>query len=194
MANELIRFSCPCGKRLAAPPKRAGQTTSCPKCGSPVTVPADAGPPPEPPMSLEPAGPCSHPRLDEFYRVLLSRFAQRMDKHGVEQGNPTVRILLPLYRRQEVRLSVGRDRRGRDVLAVRSEIGTLSILEEALAALKVNRGLGKARLYLDDGNVLSIESLHRLAELDADEVAGAVEEIAARADEIEAKLFGVDVR
>ena len=69
MANKpLIRFSCSCGKRLAARVKHAGQDTTCPKCKQSVHVPTPPGAGAST-VSPDPVAPCGHPRLDDLYRV-----------------------------------------------------------------------------------------------------------------------------
>lgn len=40
MTDSIISFSCSCGAKLKAPVSKSGRSFSCPKCSSPVTVPA----------------------------------------------------------------------------------------------------------------------------------------------------------
>jgi len=194
MGQPLIRFHCTCGKRLAAPARFTGRTGECPQCGETVTVP-----PPIPETSLPPpkqevtAARCSDPRLDGFYGVLREAFAKHLDSHGVNGGNPVLRFIIPESRRQQVTLWLETDD-DREWLVVGSEIGTISILREALLALRLNRHLRAGHLYLDDEHILRLE--HRLPAdgLDDRRVVNAVKDVARWADEFEEQLFAIDVR
>lgn len=48
----MIRFTCPCGKKLKAPASAAGKVVTCPGCGRPLPVPASPEPA-EPPADAE---------------------------------------------------------------------------------------------------------------------------------------------
>lgn len=195
MARSMIRFSCVCGKTLAADSRHAGRKSTCPRCKRSVEVPF----PPDPPagseaVPLRPAGKCRHPRLDEFYAAVLSERGEAIDHHEVDGGRPTIRFRLPPHRRQSIRLDVVRDEKGRELLAVESEIGTVTTFEETAKALQMNRKLEGGRLFLDDTQLLLIEARARLEELDRREVLAMVDEVSRRADEFEEALFGIDVR
>lgn len=43
LANDRIVVTCPCGKRLAAPPEAAGKQVRCPDCGATIPVPDTRG-------------------------------------------------------------------------------------------------------------------------------------------------------
>lgn len=49
----MIRFTCPCGKKLKAPASAAGKVVTCPGCGRPLPVPASPEPA-DPPAPDEP--------------------------------------------------------------------------------------------------------------------------------------------
>ncbi len=196
MSRSLIRFACVCGKTLAAEAKHAGKKTHCPRCKRKVEVPAplpDAAPGPDR-LSLEPAGKCRHPRLDEFYRSLLGALGGSIDRHEVDDGRPSIRVRLPEHRRQAIRLDVRKDGAGSEQLFVESEIGTVTSFEETVQALRRNRSLGSLRLYLDDAQLLLVEARVRLDEVGEAEVLALVEDVSREADEFEAALFGVDLR
>lgn len=193
MAVPMIRFSCECGKRLAAPAKYAGREGDCTKCGKKITVPhpkpaARSSPAPEPVEK------CEHPKLDHLYRTLVKRFSKKIDRHDVHNGVPTLRFIIPEDRHQQIQLQVETDDKNREWLVIRSEIGTVTTLDEMTVALQLNRSLLTSRLYLDKYQVLQLESRHRLDEIAETEAVSAVEEVAHWADEFEAKLFSIDVR
>ena len=194
MSRPLIRFGCSsCGKRLSARMKHVGREAECPKCNTKVLVPAPPGAGANSTPST-PVAPCGHPRLDDFYLILLDRLAPRYEHHTVVNGNPRFRLQLPGFRKQQVYLEIGQSRRGEEILVVRSEIGTLSMFREASRALEMNRSLGKGRLYLDDTQLLLLEARTRLSEVDDDELVQTVDEISRCADHFEEELFGIDIR
>lgn len=194
MSRPMIRFSCACGKSLSADAKHAGRSTHCPRCKRKVEVPA--APAAEEParVSREPAGPCRHPRLDAFYAGILASLGDSIDHHEVDEGRPSVRLTLPDHRRQAIRLDVQKDEKGRERLVVESEVGTVTSFEETVKALRMNRSLGQARLVLDDAQVLLVEARVRLDEVGEADVLQLVDRVSRKADELEAALFGVDIR
>ena len=193
MAPALIRFQCSCGKRLAAPVRYAGRSTKCPKCDSHVVVP-ESRVDDSVAAKLEPtfAG-ASHPKLEEFHRLLADRFADRLLEHGVKDGCPVLRFVIPQDRQQDIRLTIDADA-DQQILVIGSEIGTIMTLQEMTTALKMNRHLVASRLYLDDRDVLLLEYRAPLDGRTEAEAVSAVEEIANRADELEERLFLVDLR
>ncbi len=195
MTRPMIRFTCACGKRLATPVKFAGRQAQCPKCKKTLRVPRPKRPaaPPSPPAT-EPVTSCSHPKLDSFYRVLLKKFADRIDRHEVVDGAPTLRFLIPEERHQAIRLVVEKDDKDREWLLIQSEIGTVTTFDETATALKLNHSMHSGRLYLDDFQILQLEHRARLDEVDEAEVVAEVAEVAHEADVFEADLFGIDVR
>ena len=194
MSRPLIRFRCTsCDKNLSARMKHVGREAECPKCQTKILVPAPPGAGANS-SPHEPAAPCGHPRLDDFYRLLLDRLSPRYEHHTVVNGNPRFRLQLPGYRKQDVFLEIGQSRQGEEILQVRSEIGTLSMFNEASQALKMNRTLGKGRLFVDDTQLLQIEARSRLSDVDDDQIVEIVDEISRSADRFEEELFGIDVR
>jgi hypothetical protein len=173
--------------------KHVGREAECPGCNTKVLVPA---PPGAGACSApnEPVAPCGHPRLDDFYRLLIENLAPRYEHHTVVDGNPRFRLQLAGYRKQEVSLEIARNRGGEEILLVRSEIGTLSIFEEAAQALQLNRTLGKGRLFIDDTHLLQLEARTRLSEVDDDGLVDLVDQISQSADRFEEVLFGIDLR
>ena len=196
MTHALIRFTCSsCNKRYVAPAKTVGRKGKCKKCGQMLVVPE---PQHEPALAKapEPAKPPSfeHPTLEECYQVIHRRFADQFDRHSVERGRPRFRFIIPEDRTQEIRLLVEADDAGREWLVIISEIGTVTTLDEMTTALKLNRSLGSSRLFLDDSQVLNLESRHPVEGLHEPALVKAVKEVAARADQIEETLFLIDVR
>ena len=194
MSRPLIRFQCTsCDKRLSARMKHVGREASCPKCQTKVMVPAPPGAGANSSPN-EPSAPCGHPRLDDFYRLLLERLAPRYEHHTVVNGNPRFRLQLPGFRKQEVYLEIGKSRQGEEILQVRSEIGTLSMFHEASEALRLNRTLGKGRLFVDDSQLLQLEARTRLSDVNDEQLVEIVVGISESADRFEEELFGLDVR
>lgn len=195
MPTSRIRFSCACGKRLAAPASAAGRRGQCPRCGQSLTVPlpvpvAARDSAPVPPR----LSPCDHPRLEELAQALRTAFADRLDRYAVVNGCPELRFVIPEHRQQSIRLSVERDAHDREWLVIGSEIGTVTMFEETTAALRLNRQMPAGRLFLDDYQVLQLEHRLPLNEVDESTVAQAVDAVSRAADEFEAQLFGIDVR
>lgn len=194
--TALIRFQCPdCGKRYVAPATTAGRKGNCKKCGKPLVVP-EVHPSSLPAEPSEPVPPHSfeHATLEECYHVIVKRFADQLAGHTVRDGRPRFRFVIPEDRKQEIELLVESEKPDREWLVVTSEIGTVTTLDEMTIALKLNRSLGSSRLYLDDTQVLQLESRHPLETISEPAVVQAVREVAQWADQIEEKLFMIDVR
>ena len=195
MPQPLIRFACPCGKRVAAPPEFAGKKAKCPKCGNHVTVPAVQPSVTRPqPSAKSQREPCHHPALEDCYQKLVTHFENQIDHHEVTRGCPSLRFLIPEDRHQVIKLHVEKDANELEWLVVQSEIGTISTLEETTKALKLNRQIRSGVLYLDDYDVLQLEIKTRLNELDDTRLVDSIADVARWADEFEAELFMIDLR
>ena len=71
---SLVRFSCPgCGKNLKAPETAAGRQSTCPKCGTRVTVPVRGD------AAVQSSKPAAQPPATEHALLLMPR---RGEDHG----------------------------------------------------------------------------------------------------------------
>ena len=102
--------------------------------------------------------------------------------------------MVPEKRRQRFRLDVNHDVNSQDWLIIDSEIGTVTTIDEMRTALERNRALTTSRLFIDDTQVPQVEYRTPLDDVDETRLIQAVNEVAGRADELEATLFGIDVR
>ncbi len=195
MTQALIRFTCSCGKRFVAPAGTSGRKGKCKKCGKLLVVP-DAESESAPVESAAPETPPSfeHPFLGKCYDIIVEQFKKRIDRSTVEDGRPRFRFVLPEHRKQEIQLLVETDESHQKWLLITSEVGTATTIDEMRVALQLNRRVDSCRLYLDDSQVLHLESRQRLEDVTDDAVVQAVKQVAMWADEIEEKLFMIDLR
>ena len=173
---------------MVAPAKYAGRRAKCPGCARPIAIPRRSQP------KAEPAAPkrgVMRPASDaEIFKAIVGGLGAAVTTHYSSSDGYFVKLRLPSGRQQGIMLRRG----SADELTMTSEIGMLAGHEHGIEALKMAAGLPGIRLFAGGFNMLSASVGVLLPWTDAGPFLRAAETLAAGADTIEEKLFGLDLR
>lgn len=185
---DRIRFRCACGRKMVAPAKYAGRRAKCPGCAKPIVVPKKSQPKAEP---APPKPGATRPKSDtEIFKAIVGGLGAAVASHYGSSDGYFVKLKLASGRQQGLMLRRGAG----NELTIASEIGMLAGHEHGIEALKMAADLPGIRLFANPYNLLSASVSVPLPWTDAGPFLRAAETLAAGADKIEEKLFGLDLR
>ena len=189
MADKpVIRFRCSCGQKISVSARHAGRRGRCPKCRERVKIPKrtdpKAAPAPPKPAPMKPKSDA------EIFKAIVAGLGKAVVQHYASFAGYYVKLSLASGRAQSITLRRGKG----DVVEMTSEIGMVGSPQQALEALQLAGKHERLRLWADGARVIHASLAVSLPWASPDPFLKAAESLAAGADAIEEKLFGMDLR
>lgn len=192
----MIEFSCQqCNNELKVDDSNAGRRGKCPRCSSVIIVPVVSTPSNQL-IFVENDNFFSDNKLNRLYKEFLLLREDLIYAHQIssdESGDKArFEIATSSGRSQLVWLMNFRTSDDESWVVIFSVVGEITLVESAVHALRAVDAYAPYGIRLDESNRLILSSIAKISNLDTELLDRTILMVAAKADELEETLFGVD--